>query len=137
MYANFVSELFRARQALPPEIEKRAENFDVEKLEWFTKDWKLKASRKTAADVEVEPDISRQLSEEKEKEFDCENDIPVENVQKQLGFTKRSQLNMGCAKLPFLRKFRNSTFGATEMFYRSAAILTTGYRSSQERRLRS
>ncbi len=81
-YANFVSELRRAREALPPEIEKRAENFDVDKLEWFTifvsvRNWKLKASRKASTDVEVEADISRQPSDDEEKEFDDENDTPA------------------------------------------------------------
>ncbi len=80
--ATFESQLRRAREALLPEIKKRAENFDVEKLEWFTifvsvKDWKLRALRKTSEDVDVEPGISGQPSEDNQKEFDCENDTPV------------------------------------------------------------
>ncbi len=84
-YGNFVSELRRAREALPPEIQKRAENFDVEKQEWFTifvsvRDWELKASRKPSTDAEIEADISLHPGEDKDKEFDDENDTPAEHV---------------------------------------------------------
>ncbi len=103
-YLNFAEHARRCHR----KSRKRAENFDVEKLEWFTifvsvKDWKLKASRKASADVEVEADRSLQPGEDKEKEFDDENDTPAENVKKQLGFRKRYEVIMGHAKLPFLR----------------------------------
>ncbi len=64
----------------------------------------------------MEPEISQQPSEDNEKEFDSENDIPIENMKNQLGFRKRPQLIMGHARLPFYEIFRNSTFGGTEMF---------------------
>ncbi len=69
-----------------------------------------------SADVDGEPDITLQPSEDDEKEFDSENDIPVENVKKQLGFGKRPELIMGDASCRFCEIFRSSTFGATEMF---------------------
>ncbi len=103
-YVNFESELRRAREALPPEIEKRVENFDVEKLEWFTifvsvKDWSSANSRETSDAV---PSTSRKPREDKQ-ELDSENDTPVENLKKQLGFTKNPDLILGHPKLPFLR----------------------------------
>ncbi len=71
------------------------------------KDWKLKDSPKVSRDFDSELGSSRTAGEDIEKEFDCKNDIPVENVRKQLGFTKRRQLIMGDAKLPFCEIFRN------------------------------
>ncbi len=61
-------------------------------------------------------DVSWKALEDEKKEFDCENDTPVENLAAQLGFTKRPDLIIGHAKLPFCEIFRNSTFGETEMF---------------------
>ncbi len=71
------------------------------------KDWKLGASWNTSADVDGERDMTLQPIEDNEKEFDYVNDIPVENVKKQLGFGKRQQLIMGDAKLPFCEMFRS------------------------------
>ncbi len=76
----------------------------MENLEWFTifvsiKDWKLGASRKTSGDVDGEPDITLQPSEGNEKEFDCENDIPVENVKKQLGVREAPGTDYGRCKV--------------------------------------
>ncbi len=51
-------------------------------LELFTvfvsiKDWKLTASWNSSADVDVETDIVRQPSENKEKEFNSKNDTQL------------------------------------------------------------
>lgn len=80
----------------------------MEKLEWFTifvsvENWTPAASQQTSRDVEATSGDSSTLGKDRRKNLDPENDIPVENLKLQLGFTKQSKFILEHSKLPFLR----------------------------------
>ncbi len=114
-YAHFASELVRAREALPPEIERRVESFDVEKLEWFTifvsvENWtpgRAHAEEEVRSEIhndsEFESTSNLDRDDSMPENVDPENDIPIQNVKKQLGFVKKTKFILRNSKLPFLR----------------------------------
>ncbi len=102
-YGKFESEIRRAREALPADIEARVNDFDAVAVEWFiiaasVGKWfpTLNTVQKDdlrRADANTEESSSANHSEP-------ENNIPMENLRKQLGF---SEFPLTRFKFPLLR----------------------------------
>ncbi len=105
-YENFNSELSRAREALPADIEAHVNSFTIEKLEWFTifvsvENWASNHVEKANAEFDKLAANSDEYSDSKDD--GRENDLPVENLRKQLGFSKESDFSLCRFRFPLLR----------------------------------
>ncbi len=110
-YQHFASELRRAREELPADIEARVDKFTVEKLEWFTifvsvSNWSPMSEVEKA---KAEERDSNRCNESGDDYSEPKNDIPFENLRKQLGFSAANDFTMRRFKFPLLQHVRKNT----------------------------
>ncbi len=123
-YANFASDLRRAREALPADIEARANDFDYQKLEWFTIFVSLESWAPASEDMEAtgssnsdskshaalnDAIYSGSGSYGNSTGAGSENDMPIENLRKQLGFSDQSDFSVRRLQFPLLQNISRKT----------------------------
>ncbi len=111
-YGKFESEIRRGREALPADIEARVNNFNAAAMEWFVIAVSVSKWFPTLDMVHKDDPWKADANKEESSSADHsepENNIPMENLRKQLGFSDQSHFSLTRFKFPLLRNLSKMT----------------------------